>query len=85
MNEIGKLIVTIVGLFSLLGSIGFYLTIISDSIRIYQGDYNATQNVAQAASDEIVDTVTWSAIVAVAIALCSALGFGCIVAMLKRL
>jgi hypothetical protein len=85
MNEIAKLIVTLVTVFSLVGSIGFYLTMISGSIRIYQGDYNATQDMAQAASDEIVGALTWSVVIGVAIAICSALGLGFIVAILKKL
>jgi hypothetical protein len=85
MNAIGKLIVTLITMFSLVGSIGFYLTMISGSIRIYQGDYNATQDMAQAASDEIVDTVTWSVVVMFATAVCSTLGLGFLVAILKKL
>jgi hypothetical protein len=85
MNDIGKLIVTLVTVFSLVGSIGFYLTMISGSIRISQGDYNATQDMVQAASDEIVDSVTWSVVIGVAITICSALGLGFLVAILKKL
>lgn len=85
MNEIAKLVVTLVTVFSLVGSIGFYLTMISGSIRIYQGDYNATQDMAQAASDEIVGALTWSVVIGVAIAICSALGLSFIVVILKKL
>jgi len=85
MSDIGKLIVTLVTVFSLVGSIGFYLTMISGSIRISQGDFNATQDMVQAASDEIVDSVTWTVVIGVAISICSALGLGFLVAILKKL
>jgi hypothetical protein len=85
MNDLGKLIVTLVTVFSLVGSLGFYLTMISGSIRISQGDFNATQDMVQATSDEIVDSVMWSVVIGVAIAICSALGLGFLVAILKKL
>lgn len=85
MSEIAKLIVTVVTVFSVVGSIGFYLIMISGSIRIFQGDYNATQDMAQAASDEIVGALTWSVVIGVAIAICTALGLGFIVAILRKL
>lgn len=85
MNDIGKLIVTLVTVFSLVGSIGFYLAMISGSIRMSQGDFNATQDMVQAASDEIVNSITWAVVIGVAITICSALGLGFLVAILKKL
>jgi hypothetical protein len=85
MNDIAKLIVTFVTVFSVVGSLGYYLTMISGTIQIYQGNYNATQGMVQATSGEIVDELTWYAGITIAIAVCSALGLGFIVAILKKL
>lgn len=85
MNEIGKLIVAVIGIFSLIGSTVFYLNMMSYSVRISQGDYNATQDMAEDVAEEIKDTVIWSTVIYVAIAFAGALGLGGVVAFLKKL
>jgi len=57
----------------------------SDFARISQGDYNATQDMAEDIAEEVTDTAIWSAVIYVAIAFASALGLGGLVAILKRL
>lgn len=85
MSEIGKLIATIVLLVSLVSSIPFYLAMTSGLIRISQGDINATTDIINSATDEMVSTFTWNVVIYVAIGFASALGLGCVVAFLKKL
>ena len=84
MSDLAKLIISVVAVFSLVGSLMFYLTIMSGAVRIYNGDYNATQEMAQAVSDEVVSTMEWTIVKVVLIAFFSAIGIGSIVAILKK-
>lgn len=85
MNEIGKLIITIVGVFSLVGSIVFYLGLMDAFVRVSQGDYNASQEIAESMADETVDTIKWTLAIEVLITIASVLGLGSVVALLKKL
>ena len=85
MNEIGKLIVTLVTVFSLIGSIVFYLNMTDYMVRISQGDYNATRDMVEEVAEEITDTIIWSTIIGFLIAIAGALGLTGLVAFLKKL
>ena len=85
MNEIAKLIVTVVGIISLVSSIPFYLAVTSGVIRLSQGDPNATQDITNSMTDEVVSTLMWNVAIGVGIAIASALGLGFLVAILKKL
>jgi len=85
MSEIAKLIATVVLLVSLVSSIPFYLALTSGVIRISQGDLNATQDIIESTTDEVVSTFMWNVVIYVAIAFASVLGLGCVVAFLKKL
>jgi hypothetical protein len=85
MNEIGKLIVALVSVFSLIGSTVFVLNMMSGAVRISQGDYNATQDMAKDFADEATDTIMWSVVIDLLIVIAGALGLGFLVKILKRL
>ena len=85
MNEIGRLIVALVSVFSLIGSTVFVLNIMSSAVRISQGDYNATQDMAKDIADEATDTIMWSVVIGLLIAIAGALGLGFLVKILKKL
>ncbi len=85
MNEIGKLIVTIVSVFSVVGSLVFYLGLMEAFVRVSQGDHDATQEIAESVADETVDTIKWTLAIEVLIAVASILGLGSLVALLKKL
>jgi hypothetical protein len=84
MNEIVKSIIAAIGIVSLLSSIPFYLGLMSGAIRIYQGDYNATQDMAEDFADEVTGTLIWTAVIAILIAFATALGLTGLVAILRK-
>lgn len=85
MNEIAKLIVTLVSVFSLVGGITFYLNIMSNVARISQGDSNATKDVTDSIVDETTSQLEWSIGIYILIAFASVLGLGSVVTILKKL
>lgn len=85
MSEIAKLIVTIVSIISLVSSIPFYLAVTSGVIRLSQGDLNATQDMTNSMTDEVVSTLMWNVAIGAGIAIASALGSSFLVAILKKL
>lgn len=85
MNEIGKLIITIVGIFSLIGSLIFYLGLMDGFVRVSQGDYNVTQDIVDSVTEETVETIKWTLGIDIVIAFASALGLTSLVAILKKL
>jgi hypothetical protein len=85
MSEIVKLIVTVVGIISLVSSIPFYLAVTSGVVRLSQGDLNATQDITNSMTDEVVSTLMWNVAIGVGITIASALGLGFLVAILKKL
>jgi type III secretory pathway component EscU len=85
MNEIAKLIVTLVTVFSAIGSLFFYLNVMSGVMQIYQGDTNAVQNVTESVADEAISQIEWSLGIYALIAIASALGLTGFVVMLKKM
>lgn len=84
MNEVAKLIVTVVGIVSLVSSIPFYLALSSGVIRLSQGDLNATQDITNSMADEVVSTLMWDVAIGVGIMFASALGLGFLVKILRK-
>lgn len=85
MNEIAKLIVTLVTVFSAVGSLIFYLNAMSGVMRIYQGDLDATKDVTESVADEAVGQIEWSVGICIPITIASALGLTGFVAMFKKM
>jgi hypothetical protein len=85
MSEIVKLVIAVIGIVSLASSIPFYFALTSGVIRISQGDLNATQDIIESTTDEVVSTLMWNVAIYVGIAIASALGLGFLVAFLKKL
>lgn len=85
MKELIKLAITVIVIFSSIGSIVFYLKLADYTVRISHGDYNASQDMAEDVAEEVTDTMIQSAVIYVLIALFSALGLTGIAALLKKL
>lgn len=85
MSEIAKLVIAIIGVVSLVSSIPFYLAMTSGVIRLSQGDLNATQDIIESTTDEVVSTLMWNVVIAVGIAIATALGLGFVVTFLRKL
>jgi len=84
MNEIVKIVCVIMGVFSLIGYITFYLNIMPKLIRVSQGDSNATQEIVQDLAEEASSTLMTQAVISLLIAIASALGLTWLVALLKK-
>jgi hypothetical protein len=84
LKGIGALIVTLVGIFSLLGYLQYASDMSQDAARLSQGDTNAASDMSQKTADFVVGEVQWSLGIAVAIAVCSMLGLGFLVKILRR-
>jgi len=84
-KEIGAIIIAVVGIFSLIGYLGFASTIVQDTSRLSQGDLSAASDLGNAVADQATGEIQWGLSIAVLIAICSELGLGSIVAILKRL
>lgn len=84
-KEIGAIIVALVGIFSLIGYLGFVSTVAQDTSRLSQGDSSAASDLGNAVANEATGEVQWDLGLAVLIAVCSALGLGSVVAILKRI
>ena len=85
MKEIAKLIVSLVGIFSIINSLPFIVDIMNYSVRISQGDYNATQEMVKEVAEEITSQAVWEVIKCLLIALFSILGLTGLVKVLKNL
>ena len=85
MNELAKLIGTVVSIFFLIGFLSAYLSLMDTVVRIQQGDSNASQEFVELIEDEVVSTVNLGVVKAVAIAFASALGLGSLVALIKKI
>jgi len=85
MKELIKLAITVIVIFSSIGSIVFYLKLADYTVRISQGDYTASQDMAEYVAEEVTDTMIQSVVIYVLIALFSALGLTGIAALLKKL
>ena len=85
MNDIAKLIVTIVTVFSLAGSLIFSLCFMNGVVRVCQGNYNATQDMVDSFNEETVETIKWTFGKEILIAFASVLGLTGVVAILKKL
>ncbi|MEM2568273.1 MAG: hypothetical protein QXH20_07405 [Candidatus Bathyarchaeia archaeon] len=88
MKEIAKLIVSLVGIFSIINiinSLPFIVNIMNYSVRISQGDYNATQEMVKEVAEEITSQAVWEVIKCLLIALFSILGLTGLVKVLKNL
>jgi hypothetical protein len=83
-KEIGAIIIAVVGIFSLIGYIEFASTIIQDTSRLSQGDSNAASDLGNAVAEQVTGEIQWGLGIAVLIAICSALGLGSFVAILKK-
>jgi hypothetical protein len=57
----------------------------SGAIRMYQGDFNATHDIVESLSDEIVISVKTKVILTFISSIAGALGLGSLVAFLKKL
>jgi hypothetical protein len=84
-KEIGAIIIAIVGIFTFIGYLGFASTIVQDTSRLSQGDSSAASDLGNAVADQAIGEIQWGLGIAVLIVICSALGLGSIVAVLKRL
>ncbi len=73
------LIVTLVSIFSLLGYLSYATDMMQGASRLSQGDQNALNDMAKTTVDYAVDELYWGLGIAVAIAICSALGLGFLV------
>ena len=82
--SLGKELGAIVTLFLIVGSVVFYSTMLSGSVRMINGDPSAAGDIANATADEIVGTLQWSLGVWVLIAVAGALGLTGVVAWLKK-
>jgi hypothetical protein len=83
-KEIGAIIVAVVGIFSLIGYLGFASQVAQDTSRLSQGDSSAATDLGNAVANEATGEVQWDVGIAILIVICSALGLGSIVAILKR-
>jgi len=85
MKELITLIVAIIGIFTLIGSITFYLSLTSNIARMMQGDSNATQEFTESVKDEAIDEIRWTVIRALIITVAGALGLTGLVAIFRKL
>jgi len=84
MNEIIKIAGIIIGIFSLIASISFYLNMTPKLIRISQGDSNATQEVIEDLAKEVSSTLITQTVKSLLIAIASVFGLTGLVAILKK-
>jgi len=83
-KEIGALIILLVSIFSIIGYLSFASTVMQDTSRLTQGDSGAASDLGNAVSNEVTGEVEWIVGIAILIVVCSALGLGSIVAILKK-
>lgn len=80
------IIALIFTLFSMITSLMFVLSFLPGAIQIYQGDIaNGTEAIVNATAEEIVSYAYESVVIAVLIAIASALGLTTLVLWLKKL
>jgi hypothetical protein len=79
-REIGIIVAFILSL----GSIVFGIGLLSGAIRIMNGDASAVGDMLNATTNEVVDSLQWSAGLSVVTAFAGALGLTSLVAWLKR-
>lgn len=84
-KEIGAIIIALVVIFSLIGYLEFASTVIQDTSRLSQGDSSAASDLGNAVADQATGEIQWGLGIAVLIAICSVLGLGSIVTILKKL
>lgn len=84
MNEIIKIVGTIIGILSLIGTISFYLDVAPKLIRVSQGDDNATHEIIEDLTKEAASTLMTNAVISLLIAIASALGLTWLAAILKK-
>jgi uncharacterized membrane protein len=78
------LIITLVGVFSLIGYMSYTSDMMQGASQLSQGDPNALNNMTQTTVDFALGEFYWSLGIYVAIAICSALGLGFLVKILRR-
>jgi hypothetical protein len=65
LSEIGKLIGTLLAIFSILGAVTFYVALSNGLYAVTQGDPDAAQEVAEVLRDETVNTIKGEVVLAV--------------------
>jgi hypothetical protein len=76
---------TILTVIALVGAISFASTLMTDSVRIANGDSSAASDLANSAADEVVGDVQWSVGMRVIIAIAGVIGVpASIITVLKR-
>ncbi|HLE75838.1 MAG TPA: hypothetical protein VI864_07340 [Candidatus Bathyarchaeia archaeon] len=81
---IGALIITLVSIFSLVGYMSYASNMMQGASRLSQGDQNALKDMTETTVDYAVEELYWSIGIAIAITICSALGLGFLVKILRR-
>ena len=84
IKEIGIIVIAVVAVFSLVSYLSFSTRVAQDTSRMTQGDPSAASDLGNAVSDEATGEIEWGVGIALLIAVCSALGLGSIVAILKK-
>jgi len=84
MSEIGKVIIGIIGIFSLIGTATLLINTMSNAMRMSQGDPAAAKDIAEDFANEATDTLAWTTAIYVLIVFASALGLTGLAAFLRR-